>query len=381
MFNNLKKIMSKGVKQVQKQTKQFTLPTPKQMVEELDKYIIGQEKAKKALSLAVYNHYKRLFNNSHIEQTGVEFQKSNCLIVGPTGVGKTYMLQILSRMLNVGLYIGNATNYTASGYVGQDVESCLTGLLQVCNNNIQLTEMSILVIDEIDKITKKDAGPSITRDVSGECVQQSFLKMVEGDIVGVPPVQGRIHPEQQLIHINTKNILFIGTGAFVGIENIIKSRMGKNKIGFENSISEKEKINDNDILNYITGEDLKQYGFIPEFIGRFPIITNMDNLSEDDLVKILKEPKNAILKQYSEMLKMDNTTLEFTDDALKEIGKVAKILKTGARALRSIVEVVLEDIMFNAPENRDKKKSVTITVDSEYVKNKTEHLIKFVKAA
>lgn len=355
----------------------FTLPSPKQMVEELDKYIIGQDHTKRILALCVYNHYKRLIYNSI--ESDIEFVKSNCLICGPTGTGKSYMLQIIGKMINVGVYIANTSSYTASGYVGLDVESCLSGLLQICNNDVNLAEMSIVCLDEVDKIAKKDAGPSITRDVSGECVQQSFLKMIEGDVVGVPATQGRIHPQERLTNVNTKNILFIGTGAFVGIDGIIKNRIGKTKIGFGND--DNNKIETDELLEYLTTEDLMQFGFIPEFIGRFPIISYTKKLSNEDLVKILKEPKNSILKQYKEMLSMDNTELDITEDALLEIANVANKLQTGARALRSITEKVLEDVMFNAPDNRGKRKRVKVIVDKEYVINRTKHMLKFIKAA
>lgn len=356
------------------------LTTPKEMKAELDKYIIGQDQAKKTICLAVYNHYKRIINNSNLTNGDVEFVKSNCLVLGPTGVGKTYMLQILAKMLNVGVYIGNTNSYTAAGYVGKDVESCLSGLLQACGNDVALTEVSICCLDEIDKIAKKDAGQSVTRDVSGECVQQSLLKMIEGDIVGVPPVQGRIHPEERLININTSNILFIGTGAFIGIDSIIKNRIGKGKIGFNCQKEESDKIKDEELLEYVTSEDLKQFGFIPEFIGRFPIITHANKLTNDELVKILKEPKNAIIRQYREMLLLDNTDISFTDEALFEIANVANRLQTGARALRSVVERVLEDIMFNAADNREKKKKAKLVVDKNYVIERTKHLSIFLKA-
>lgn len=356
------------------------LPTPKEMVAELDKYVIGQEQAKKTLALAVYNHYKRLVNNSTMSENDVEFVKSNCLIAGETGTGKTYMLQILAKMLNVGVYIANASSYTASGYVGLDVESCLTGLLQVCNNNVDLAEVSIVCLDEIDKIAKKDAGPSITRDVSGECVQQSFLKIIEGDVIGVPQTQGRIHPQEKLINVNTKNILFIGTGAFVGIDNIIKNRIGKNAIGFDNSTKTNELLN-NDIMEYLNVDDLKQFGLIPEFIGRFPVISHTRKLNADELVRIIKEPKNSILKQYQQMLLMDNTILNITDDALYEIADVANKLRTGARALRGVVEKVLEDVMFNAADNYKKKKPVTVTITKEYVIEQTKYLSYLLKSA
>ena len=357
------------------------LPTPREIVAELDKYVIGQEETKKILALAVYNHYKRIINNCINGINNIEFDKSNIIILGSTGSGKTLLVRTIAKLLDVPLYIKDITACTSAGYVGEDVETCLSGLIAQARGDVDKAELGIVVLDEFDKIAKKDAGVSVTRDVSGESVQQALLKIVEGDRVGVQMDQRRKHPEMGMTYINTKNVLFIAIGAFSGIENIIKSRIGKGQIGFNAIDSGNNKIDDDELINYVTGEDLKKYGFIPEIIGRFPVITNVNKLTEDNLVSILTEPKNSIIQQYIELLKFDNTNLVVTDDALKEIAHIAYTLKTGARALRSIVEKVLEDVMFNAPENKGKKKRVKVVVDGEYVKSRTEILTKFIKAA
>ena len=291
----------------------------------------------------------------------------------------TLLVRTIARLLDVPLYIKDITACTSAGYVGEDVETCLNGLVGQAGGDIQRAEMGIIVFDEFDKIAKKDAGMSITRDVSGESVQQALLKIVEGDRVGIQMDQRRKHPEMGMDYIDTKNILFIAIGAFSGIENIVKSRMGNAQIGF--ATADKERIADEDLVNYVTAEDLKKYGFIPEIIGRFPVISHVTKLSEDDLVNILTEPKNSIIRQYQELLKLDNTNLVITDSALKEIASIAFKLKTGARALRTIVELILEDIMFDAAENREKDEITTITVDDEYVKKKADTVEKYIKVA
>ena len=291
----------------------------------------------------------------------------------------TLLVRTIARLLDVPLYIKDITACTSAGYVGEDVETCLNGLVGQAGGDIQRAEMGIIVFDEFDKIAKKDAGMSITRDVSGESVQQALLKIVEGDRVGIQMDQRRKHPEMGMDYIDTKNILFIAIGAFSGIENIVKSRMGNAQIGF--AAADKERIADEDLVNYVTAEDLKKYGFIPEIIGRFPVISYVTKLSEDDLVNILTEPKNSIIRQYQELLKLDNTNLVVTDSALKEIARIAFKLKTGARALRTIVELILEDIMFDAAENREKDEITTITVDDEYVKKKADTVEKYIKVA
>lgn len=348
----------------------FILYTPSEIKEYLDTYIVGQEEAKKVLSVAVYNHYKKILNN-YTNSDGVEMDKSNVVLLGETGCGKTLLVKTIAKMLNIPCYIQDCTKITASGYVGSDVEECLVGLLRSCDYNTELAEIGIVMLDEGDKIAKKEAGVSITRDVSGECVQQSLLKIVEGDVVGVQPAGGRKHPEQSLIYLNTKNILFILSGAFVGLDNIIERRVGGNSIGFVKPINKKsDEVN---LLEYASPQDLRDFGFIPEFMGRFPIIANVNPLSEDDLVRIMKEPKNSIIKQFTEMLKIDNTDIVFTDSALREIARLAHTLKTGARGLRNIIETIMTDIMFDAPNNKAKRKSVKIIVDDVFVRSKTEH--------
>lgn len=348
---------------------EFKLYTPKEINDYLDKYVIGQDDAKKVLSVAVYNHYKKILNNISSD-SDVEMDKSNVVLIGETGCGKTLLVKTIAKMLNIPCYIQDCTKITASGYVGSDVEECLVGLLRSCNYNTKLAEIGIVMLDEGDKIAKKEAGVSITRDVSGECVQQSLLKIVEGDMVGVQPMGGRKHPEQSLIYLDTKNILFILSGAFVGLDGIIERRTGGSTIGFNKP--KKNEIEKDNILENTSPQDLRDFGFIPEFMGRFPIITNVKPLSEDDLVRILKEPKNSIVKQFTEMLRIDNTELIFTDDALLEIAKLAHTLKTGARGLRNIMETIMTDIMYEAPNNIYKTKVQKVIIDSEYVKKSTE---------
>lgn len=344
-----------------KKTKDFNLKRPDQIKAYLDKYVIGQEEAKKTLSVAVYNHYKRIINET--TNGDVEIDKSNVILLGETGCGKTLMVKTIARLLNVPCYIQDCTKITASGYVGSDVEDCLAGLLRTCNYDIKLAEMGIVVLDEGDKIAKKEAGPSITRDVSGECVQQSLLKIVEGDVVGVPPMGGRKHPEQSLLYINTKNILFILSGAFVGLEEIIKKRMGRRTIGFNTVENTKAEKKEAEYINFASPQDVRNFGLIPEFVGRFPIITNVNPLDEESLVRIITEPSNSLLKQYTELLAMDGVSLKFTECALKAIAHLALGLKTGARGLRSIMETVMKDIMYNAPKDAKKIKEIVITED------------------
>lgn len=354
-------------------TRMLKLVKPSEIKAHLDLHVIGQEEAKKTLSVAIYNHYKRIINekNRVPDGDGVEIEKSNIFLLGETGSGKTLMVRTIAKLLNVPCYIQDCTKITASGYVGSDVEDCLAGLLRECHYDMRAAEMGIVVLDEGDKMAKKGAGPSITRDVSGECVQQSLLKIVEGDMVGVPPMGGRKHPEQSLLYVNTKNILFILSGAFVGLEDIVRKRMGgKKSIGFGTVEGSDNKEEIKEYVDFASPQDIRDFGMIPELVGRFPVIANVNALSEDDLVRILHEPKNSIVRQYTALMEMDDVRLVFTEDGMKAIAHLATLLKTGARGLRSIVDTVMKDYMFEVPALR-KKKGMTITIDEAVVREKT----------
>ena len=326
------------------------IPSPREIKETLDQYVIGQEEAKKTLSVAVYNHYKRIANEEDNEDD-VEIQKSNVLLLGPTGSGKTLLASTLAKILNVPFAIADATTLTEAGYVGEDVENILLKLIQAADGDIEKAEKGIIYIDEIDKITRKSENPSITRDVSGEGVQQALLKIVEGTIASVPPQGGRKHPQQELLQIDTSNILFICGGAFEGLENIIKDRIGKKSMGFGADIQSKKDVDKYKVFEQILPQDLLKFGMIPEFIGRLPVIATLRELDKEALIKITTEPKNALVKQYKKLLKMDDVELEFEKEALDAIVDKAIERKTGARGLRSIIEEIMRDIMFDIPSN------------------------------